>query len=82
MDDAVRSCAVICAVTASFFSLFFYHCTASLGYYNGRCSEKLCCDFQQRSGAFAQSVAKALNEQRFVEVNKILLGCRRLGFRV
>ena len=41
--------------------------------------EELCSDFQQRSGAFAQSVAKALNEQRFVEVNKILLGYRSLA---
>lgn len=40
--------------------------------------EELYSDFQQRSGAFAQSVAKALNEQRFVEVNKILLGYRSL----
>lgn len=40
--------------------------------------EEMRSDFDQKSGAFAQSVSKALNEERFAELNTILLGYRDL----
>ena len=40
--------------------------------------EEMRSDFDQKSGAFAQSVLKAINEERFPELNTILLGYRDL----
>ena len=40
--------------------------------------EEMRADFEQKSGAFAQSVSKAINEERFGELNTLLLGYRDL----
>ena len=40
--------------------------------------EEMCADFDQKSGAFAQSVSKAINEERFRDLNTLLLGYRDL----
>ena len=40
--------------------------------------EEMRADFEQKSGAFSQSVSKAINEERFGELNTLLLGYRDL----